>query len=229
MEVFLKILLGLHVSAGFISIVLFWLPILSKKGGSFHMKTGKLYVIAMWIVTTTAALLSLKNFILGDYIQAVFLGFLSLITSGPLWYAIAVLDQKKGRTPSYKKKLFVFNITVITCAIAMIIYGLSIVNDTRILMFIFGALGLTSIGEVIKHLRNKPSQMTWIQEHLVGMITTGIAAYTAFFVFGGRTFFAGFFPGYWAIIPWIAPGILGGIGNFLYIRKYAKKSMNSIS
>jgi len=220
MELLAKILLGVHVAAGFSSIVLFWLPMFSKKGGTLHIKSGKLYVFAMWIVVITAALLSIKNVIIGNYVQAVFLGFLSLITSGPLWYAIAVLDQKKGRTPAYKKKLFIFNVTVLTSAIAMIIYGLMIDNNTKILMFIFGALGLTTTGDVIGHFRNKPSRLTWIQEHLIGMITTGIAAYTAFFVFGGRAFFEGLFPGYWAIVPWVAPGVLGGIANVIYKRKY---------
>lgn len=221
MELLVRILLGIHVSAGFISIILFWLPMISIKGGTIHIKSGKLYVIAMWIVTITAGLLSIKNVLIGDYVEAVFLGFLSLITSGPLWYAIAVLDQKKGRTPAYKKKLFLFNSIVIIAALGMIVYGLMIDNSTRILMFIFGALGLTNTGDVIRYIRNEPSKLTWIQEHLAGMIATGIAAYTAFFVFGGRTLFDGLFPGYYAIIPWVAPGVLGAIGTFFYTKKYA--------
>jgi len=85
-KIFTSIFLTIHISAGFTSIVLFWLPMLSKKGGKLHVKSGKIYVYAMWVVVITAAMLSVKNVVIGAYGPAIFLGFLSLITSGPLWY-----------------------------------------------------------------------------------------------------------------------------------------------
>ena len=223
MELFSKIFLTLHIAAGFTSIVLFWLPTLSKKGGDFHVKVGKLYVKAMWVVVITAMLLSIKNVIIGQIPPAIFLGFLAIITASPLWYAIAILDLKKGQSESYKRKLFYFNILIASYAIGMIIYGIQFEGSMRILMFIFGGLGLTAIPDIMKYLSKKPSRLTWIQEHLVGMFTTGIAAYTAFFVFGGQNFFRGIFTGYWSILPWVAPGILGTIANFYFSNKYKPK------
>ncbi|MEM7160934.1 MAG: hypothetical protein AAF487_00710 [Bacteroidota bacterium] len=223
MEWIIKILLGIHITAGFTSIVIFWIPMLSRKGGKLHIKSGKLYVWAMWVVVCSAALLSIKNIIIGNYNSAIFLGFLTIITSGPLWYAIAILNQKKGRTPEYKQKLFYFNLSVVLCAIAMISYGFVIESGIKILMFIFGGLGLTSIPDVLRHLRGKEKKLTWIQEHLIGMISTGIAAYTAFLVFGGQQFFGQFFRGNSVIILWTAPGVLGTIANFYFSRKYAAK------
>ena len=88
-------------------------------------------------------------------------------------------------------------------------------------MFIFDALGLTSTGDVIRYINNKPSKLNWIQEHLTGMISTGIAAYIAFFVFGGHSFFEGLFAGYLSIIPWVAREVLGDIANYFYSKKYA--------
>ena len=90
MEVLSKSLLAIHIFCGFCSIVLFWIPIFVKKGGNIHVKIGKAYVFLMWIVVLTAAILSIKNIIIGAYIMAAFLGFLSLITANPLWYGIAV-------------------------------------------------------------------------------------------------------------------------------------------
>jgi len=226
MELFSKIFLTIHIAAGFSSIVLFWLPMFSKKGGNLHIKSGKLYVIAMWVVVGSAFLLSIKNVIIGQYVPAVFLGFLTLITSGPLWYAIAILDQKKGRTPEYKQKLFIFNLIVVISAIAMIIYGLNIDGSASILMFIFGGLGLTNIPGVVRYIRKSKNKHTWIQEHIIGMITTGVAAYTAFFVFGGQSFFSNIFDqgSMLAIIPWVTPGVLGTFANVYYSRKYAPKN-----
>jgi len=216
------IILWTHICCGFISIILFWLPLFSRKGNQIHIKTGKVYVLCMWIVVITAALLSINNVIIGSYNLAVFLGFISLITGGPLWYSVAILNQKNGRTYAYNQKLFLYHLAVVLSALAMIAYGFTISSGAKILMFIFGGLGLTSIVSVLKYLQKKESRLNWIQEHLIGMITSGIAAYTAFIVFGGQNFFGEYFSGYSSIILWTAPGILGTLANIFYSRKYAK-------
>ena len=95
MEFIVKTLLFLHVTFGFTSLVLFWLPVFLKKGGKGHFIIGKLYVVAMWIVVATAALLSVKNVIIGKYFMSAFLGFISLITANPLWYGMAILKKKQ--------------------------------------------------------------------------------------------------------------------------------------
>jgi len=224
MELFTKLFLFIHISAGFTSIVLFWIPMLSKKGGKLHIKSGKLYVWSMWVVVITAAVLSVKNVIIGEFDAAIFLGFLSLITSGSLWYSIAILKMKKGRTDKYKKKHFVYHLIVVISATLMIVYGILSGSNGSILMFIFGGLGLTSTPHLWRYLKKSESKLTWIQEHLVGMITTGIAAYTAFLVFGGQRMFGHIFTGHYAIILWTAPGVLGTIANYYFSKKYASKT-----
>jgi hypothetical protein len=47
LEFIVKILLFPHVTFGFISLVLFWLPVFMRKGGKGHRVVGKLYVYAM--------------------------------------------------------------------------------------------------------------------------------------------------------------------------------------
>ena len=86
METLSKALLSTHVIAGFISLVLFWIPIFTKKGGKIHTLVGKIYIYLMWIVVISAGILSVENAYQGNYLMASFLGFLTLITSNPLWY-----------------------------------------------------------------------------------------------------------------------------------------------
>jgi len=50
-----------------------------------------------------------------------------------------------------------------------------------------------------------------IKMHIQGTIISGIAAYTAFFAFGGRRIFAAFLEGPLMVLPWILPTILGVI------------------
>lgn len=123
---------------------------------------------------------------------------------------------------SFRNKKWLLELIIVIYAIAMIIYGLTLSGGTvKILMFIFGTLGLTNLPSLFKHFKKTPSPYNWMQEHAVGMITTGIAAYTAFLVFGGQNFFGNLFPGYYSIILWTAPGLLGTIANFYYSKKLA--------
>jgi hypothetical protein len=105
----------------------------------------------------------------------------------------------------------------------MILYNTFVLDGKHILMYIFGGLGLTVLPEIIRSLKGKSSGRNHIQEHAIGMVTTAIAAYTAFFAFGGREFFGEIFTGNLMIIPWVLPGVLGTIANFYYGRKYASK------
>ena len=90
-----KILLTTHIIAGFVSLVLFWLPILVKKGGKLHIKIGWVYTYTMWFVVISSGLLSIINVIEGAYYVSLFLGFLAAITAMPLWYGISVLKYKR--------------------------------------------------------------------------------------------------------------------------------------
>ncbi len=223
MEKLFSILLGIHVVAGFISIVIFWLPMLSKKGSRVHILSGKAYVYAMWIVVISAFILSVKNVFIGKYNSALFLGYLSLITAGPLWYGIAILRHKKGASASVIKIQLVLNIIILLLAVFMIGYNTFVLEGRHVLMYIFGGLGLTTVPEIKRGLKGKTRKRNFMQEHAIGMTTTAIAAYTAFFAFGGRNFMGDIFTGNWMIIPWVLPGVLGTVANFYFGKKYATK------
>jgi len=219
-----KFLLPIHIAAGFLSIVIFWIPIFVKKGSNIHVKVGKLYMATMWVVVATAAILSVENFMQGAYQGAAFLGFLVLITANPLWYGIAILKQKKGVSESYRKKHMLFNALIAIAGILLIIYGITLTNEpTGILMIIFGILGVSTGKDIITMYRNPASKSNRMKEHIIGMLTTGIAAYTAFAVFGGANFFRGVFSGYWSIIPWVTPTIVGSILMRYYQNLYLGK------
>lgn len=225
MEAISKALLAIHVAAGFTSIIVFWIPIFVKKGGNIHRKVGKLYTTLMWIVVISAGILSIENFLLGQYISAAFLGFLVLITSNPLWYGIAILKHKKGISQSYKNMHMSFNILIVIAGILLLAYGIYLKGQQAgILMIIFGILGISTGKDILVMYRNPEEKSNWIKEHIAGMLISGIAAYTAFAVFGGRTFFAGLFSGYLSILPWIAPTIIGTIIIKYYSKSYLTNS-----
>lgn len=221
-----QILLTIHVIAGSISLILFWIPAFARKANKLHRVTGKWYTYMMWVVVITAALLSIQNALQGRMYTAIFLGFLSLITANPLWYGVVILKNKKELGISYLNTYKAINLLVVVFGAAMLIYGLFYVDEgIRYLMIFFGVLGVISIGRVIKSFRINPSDTEWFKQHYSGMITSGIAAYTAFFAFGGRTFFSQILSNELQLIPWIAPTLIGVIAMRMLDRKYAKKAV----
>jgi len=226
MEITVKILLFLHVSFGFTSLALFWLPVFMKKGGKGHRVVGKLYVITMWVVVATAALLSIKNIIIGKYFMAVFLGFISLITSNPLWYGMAILRPKKQNSVRFYQLRAAFDGVIALAGVLMLTYGIMLQGkNSAVLLIIFGCLGLTGIPSFIKNLKGPQESEDRIRLHMIGMLTSGIAAYTAFFVFGGYTWMSKLLPGMWGVLPWTAPGVIGAIGITLGVKYYRKRGL----
>ena len=223
MESLSKALLSTHVIAGFISLVIFWIPIFTPKGGNLHVKIGKIYVFLMWIVVISAGLLSIENLIQGDYLMAAFLGFLSLITANPLWYGIATLKHKKGLSESYKKAHLIFNSAIVLGGFCLFIYGLTMLGKgPDMMLFFFGVLGMMNSRELYNHFKNPKTKEDWYKQHYSGMVITAIAAYTAFAVFGGNQMLAGKLPGYLMALPWILPTIIG-TGILVYMGKNRKK------
>ena len=224
MEILDKILLAIHVIFGFTSLATFMVPMFVRKGGDIHRKVGKVYVATMWVVVATAFLLSVINFIAKDYITAIFLGFLTVLTSGPLWYGMSILKYKKEIPESFviKKKAFemlIFYLGLLNVAVFFYLKG----QGMSILLLVFGIIGMTSAPQAFSSIEKLKSKMNWYTMHLEGLVTAGIAAYTAFFAFGGSNFFASLYHGYWVAVFWIMPSVIGTLTIRYYRIKHEQK------
>lgn len=229
METAYKIILGTHIFFGSISLIVFWLPaVFTKKGGEWHNKIGRLYVNLMWFVVVSAGLLCIRNIIVGRLESAFFLGFLSLITAHPIWHGTAILNHKKTQPDSFIKLHMTFRAIIMLAAVGLIAYGIYLNTKGAMhpLFFIFGFLGLSDLPAWLKERKKPLENVNWLTEHLSGMIVSGIAAYTAFFAFGGRAMLGKILTGYWQILPWVLPTIIGVIAIKYQKKKYEAKKAN---
>ena len=210
MEKLIDALFYIHVIAGTASLILFWIPVFVRKQKGLHTVVGKWYVYCMWTVVITAFLLSTKNFAIGRYNIAFLLGFLSLVTANPLWYAIGVMKSKKAYSKSYLLTYLILHISTVLFGGSLLVYGLFFVaTSAKYLMIIFGTLAVLDIRVLLSMREMKSSKPDWYRVHYSGMITTAIAAYTAFFAFGGSRFLDNLLTNEWQLIPWIFPTVIG--------------------
>jgi uncharacterized membrane protein len=215
-----------HVVAGVAALVLFWVPALSRKGGVVHRRAGRLYVWFMSIVVATAVPLSVVFFVRGNWEVGTFLGYLSVITFSALWGGRRVLDVKASpeafRTP-FHAGVGILNL-VSSLAVLAIAWTVAPAGFMRILFTVFSIIGLSAAMETLQFFRRPPTDRRWWwYQHMGGMIGSGIAAHTAFGVFGMRRLFPELELGSWGLLPWVAPSVVGTIATVMLTRHYRRR------
>ena len=235
----------IHVAIGAFALLVFWIPVFVRKGSRDHKRFGRFFASAMYAVAFSGLIMSSLDMIVplsGHTPQpdlsaqaltataqnirlfALFLFSLSILvlaTTRQGWLAIQNKeDRKMLRLPLH----VVLNTGLILIGAVVLISG--VLND-QWLFSIFGGLeivvGITQLHYSFKS-QLKPKE--WWIEHLGGMCASGIAAYTAFFVFGGSRVINQLFTGAYAdfqLMLWVAPGVTGGLAITLLSRHYARR------
>lgn len=232
------LVLQYHIFFGFVAIAAFWAPLLVKKGGLIHRGAGLLYVAAMLGVLATASIMAgqliaapleiralesevateIRRY-LSDQVRVigVFFAVLVLVTFTAGWRGLAAVRRRRGWTGADRVG------TVLTIA-NLLVAGPALylgVTFTQPLLVMFAVIAFLGSGPLL--LRRKAADdSALLAAHFGGMITTGIAAHTAFLSFGVLRFIPDFYSLSPALhmIPWIVPAIIGAIAIAVLRRRY---------
>jgi len=237
-----QFLFYLHVACGSVGLVVFWLPMLSKKGNVFHKQYGKIFAYGMFAVSISGVLMSLmllidpvgvrfpdRNLPMGEAFRlakqnrelGTFLLMLSLLVFTNTKHSLLVLKAKDDRS-ILRNTSHMISIAVLF--IAGVVVGYFAIAEGNILFLVFAILSVVvSIGLSRYIFKQTLKKREWLIEHLGNIIGSGIGAYTAFFAFGGGRFFSEVFTGSMQLIPWMLPGIVGGIATYYLTKKYQLK------
>jgi hypothetical protein len=232
----------IHIAAGTIALIVFWIPVAASKGGRLHVKVGWIYACCMSVVVLTALSMSglafaaplgvrhfthvlsaseAAQFVRSSRESAFFLAYLGGVTLAALWQGIGVLrtrrDPKSFRTPF----VFALNTTVVLTALASLTMGIFTRTATFAAMSIVGFI--VSGGNLFYLLRGPKERMDWWYQHLGSMIATGIAGYTAFIVFGGRHLLAPLVRPEYYVMFWLLPTAIGSPAIALTTAYYKRK------
>ena len=197
---------------------------LVKKGGNIHKKVGIWYVYTMSVVALSAFILSVENLFTDRVTMGIFLGFLSLVTARPLWLGLEVLKSKTSLTKRFRILHMSTSVVLALLGLGLLYVGLTSSNSLAPVMIIFGILGLTAILDIVTLLKSEYSARSkqWLKDHISNMFVGGIAAHTAFLVFGGQSILPNFQAPMISVILWTSPSVIGLICIYFAKKKYAK-------
>ncbi|NVJ66076.1 MAG: hypothetical protein HWE16_06280 [Gammaproteobacteria bacterium] len=240
MDILHEFLRYTHIIGGFIGLVLFWIPIFSKKGSKVHRQMGKYWTwLARVVVLSALAGLFLyipeiieKNVSANNYAFLLFLGYLSVVTYIVINYGVAVLKTKSDPTQlntPYWNFMILLSFAV---SVFIILFALIVKPDSMAVLLALSPIGIGSglgMRSYIKKGNSKygkkgiESNKGWLYEHLGSMLGAGIAFHTAFAVFGVTRLFDIGLEGMVAVIPWILPAAIGIPAQYIWTRKYQRK------
>ncbi len=243
-----SLLLKLHIGLGVIALLLFWLPMLSRKGSALHRSSGRYYGHIMKAVALSglvmtcmvwfdpvgikgAALLvdgqvSERRLAFFNMLN-LFLFLLSLLTWVTIRHATGSLLCKQNRAAlkhwSYQAPVWLLVMAAPYAAWQGFLFNMPLV-------MVFAGISLVTSFSILAYLHTKTvTANRWLIEHASAMIGSGIAAYTAFFAFGGRALFAELLTGHWMMLPWLIPSMIGVPATIWLKRRLSQPLRNSAS
>jgi uncharacterized membrane protein len=216
----IRVLLGVHISAGVVSFGMAPLAMATAKGGRAHRRWGRVYFWAMSVVASTALVLSI-------YRPILFLALVAVFSFYAAFSAYRVLGQKgmvRGEQPVQAADWAAAAITFMS-SLALAACGLlrpSLVQGLGIPAMVFGVIGMRLGAKDAWRFTHPPKEkLFWWYEHLQGMLASYIAAWTAFLVVTvGR-----FVHAWWL---WVIPTAIGvpaiAVTTAYYKRKFLPRA-----
>lgn len=200
----IQTLIFAHAALGGLALCTGLIPLITKKGGTAHKKSGRVFFYSL----------------LGSALMALLISCLANHKSSFL-FAIGVfsiyLTLGGFRAVSFKKKQHNFFIDILLAWImlamgaSMILYPLIVSGAINIVLSVFGTIGaLFAIQDLRAFKDNDSLRKKWLSIHLNKMVGAYIASFTAFIVVNR------FIPG---IYGWLAPSFFGTLYIIYQSRK----------
>lgn len=221
MALLFRIVLGIHIIAGATALLVFWIPLVAKKGGRTHRRAGWVYVTAAAIVAVTG-IASAARLIVDDPRPYAWRAGIFLVYVGVFAAESALLGARALRPQMRTDRVqnavdLVPSLLLVVAGIALAAFGIA---QSRVLFVLFAALGIV---QGVLHLRSWFTQRKQregrILAHLTAMGTSCITTLTAFIVVNAPRL------GMRTLDPrlWTVPIVVLSFGLALVRRHYAKR------
>lgn len=188
------LLLSSHIAAGGVALVAAGVAVATTKGGRWHVRSGRVFALAMLVVFLTAVPLTIIRPNLFLFLVAIFSFY--LVATG--W----LRARNRSGVPTVADWAAATIMAV--ASVVMIVWAVAVLRGTSslgIVLLVFAGIGgALSLVDLYFLRRQRYRGIDRIIAHLTRMLAGTIAAVTAFTVVNVRT--------QPAFIPWLAPTVL---------------------
>lgn len=211
MNTFFDITLGLHVLCGMVALVVAPGAMLTRKGGTWHRRWGRIYFGSMAVVALTAVVLSLMRSGL----------FLLLVAIFSFYLALTGVRALRRKRPDIRANAWDWSAAGLTFAgslglIAYGAWGLMAGDGFGVVALVFGGLGGGLAGGDLWRFRHPPeAPRAWFFLHMTRMLAAYIATVSAFSAVNFM-----FLP---PVVRWLWPTVIGTMGIAIWVRHYRKR------
>ncbi len=197
----IRLVLWLHIGAGFIAFFVAPVALASRKGGTTHRKWGKIY---FWAMTGSV----LSSLLVAAYRPNVFLFLIGIFSFYLAFTGYRALRRKRPLDGQGATTLD-WAVASLTLAASLYMIAQGSINLSTFglrlnpVLILFGCLGVLAAGnDLYKFVRPSSNNNAWYFDHMSGMVASYIAAVSAFSVVNFT-----FLP---PLVRWLWPTVIGG-------------------
>lgn len=214
-----------HIITGATGLVIFWVPVIARKGAHHHRKWGRFFAysmiatgisaIGMGLCTLVAPLPTHPELTDVPLIRGLFgwmMLYLAILTIGLAWHGLMTVRNKSDHRANRRWPGVSLQVLTIIAAVNCAVQGILI---EQYLMVGVATAGLASAAIYLHFMfSNQPPRMEFLMQHFQASLGAGISVYTAFLAFGAVRLFPhhAFNPAMWAV-----PTVVG-VGLMIYWR-----------
>jgi hypothetical protein len=184
-----------HIIGGATGLVIFWIPVLARKGGAHHRKWGRYFAYSMIWTGTASTGMGLCSLIaplethpkLTDIamIRGLFgwmMLYLAILTIGLAWHGLTSIRNKANHAANRHWLNVGLQVVTIIAALNCAFQGW-LIGQT--LMIGVACVGLASAAVYLYFIySSSPSKGEYVMQHMQALLGAGISVYTAFLAFG---------------------------------------------
>lgn len=220
MEIGFNAIVFFHIVVGSIGLISFWVPVVARKRRGLHTQAGKVFAYAMLATAVSAALAAVLTLLdpLATHpetsaryavslraVNGLMLLYLAAITFAAAFTGLRAARLKRRWGGHGDGAEVAVHLIAFLLALAVLVVGWQLGSW---LMMGLSMIGLSGAPGTLRRLRRIPNQgQEWKYQHMGAMLGAGIAAHTAFLVFGaGRFVDSSLGNSVWV---WLAPTLIG--------------------
>ena len=196
-------LIYLHAFFGGLALVSGLVPVISKKGAKNHKSFGRIFFFSLLLSSLLGLLITLLPSHKNTFLLVIGIFTLYLLISG-----YRALSYRKSSSLILDK---VISTVMVFVGIAMILYPIILLGNFKIVLSLFGVIGIAFATRDLIFFRDKQKLIkSRLRLHIGKISGAYIAAITAFLVV--NQMFTG-------LISWIGPSVLGTIFIIYHLRR----------